>query len=63
MLILTMRPGEKIHLGDNVVMHYLRNNNGTDQVSIGFDAPRDFIILRDKIKIKDKNNNIIKELK
>ncbi len=52
MLVLTARPNETIHLNDDIKI--VVKEISPRQVSIGFDAPKDIVILRDKI-YKNKN--------
>lgn len=47
MLILTRRPGERVHVGDRVTFTILRVTGNA--VRIGFDAPRDVQIDRHEI--------------
>jgi carbon storage regulator len=47
MLILTRRPGEAVHVGDNVTFTVLRVVGNS--VKIGFDAPREVAINREEI--------------
>ncbi len=53
MLILTRRPDESIHIGDNVVVRVLGvvGNN----VRIGIDAPRNIPVHREEIYERAKN--------
>ncbi|MBL7997720.1 MAG: carbon storage regulator [Candidatus Kapabacteria bacterium] len=50
MLALTLKPGERVFIGDNVVIH-ARIINDT-QVRIIFDAPRSVVIKREKVNDK-----------
>ena len=47
MLVLSRRVGEKIMIGDNIVVAVLRVNG--NQVSIGIDAPKDIPVHRGEI--------------
>lgn len=47
MLIITRRPGEKIMLGDDVVVEVLEVNGSS--VRIGVDAPRSVPVYREEI--------------
>ena len=47
MLILTRRLGEKLVIGDNVVVTVLAANG--NQIRIGIEAPRDIQIYREEI--------------
>lgn len=48
MLILTRYPGQKIMIGDDIVVTVLNNQYG--QVKIGVDAPRDLRVDREEIR-------------
>lgn len=52
MLVLGVRTGEKITINENVIIDFIKVRENTIRVSI--DAPRDVVILRDKIQ--DKNS-------
>src|SRR4051812_34492421 len=43
MLVLTRKDGERVRIGENIVVHVKRCRRG--QVSLGFEAPRDVRIL------------------
>lgn len=47
MLILTRRPSEAIHIGEDIVVTVLSINGG--QVRIGIDAPKDIAVHREEI--------------
>lgn len=47
MLILTRRPGEKIMIGDDVVVQVMKAENNS--VSIGIQAPKDRPVHREEI--------------
>jgi carbon storage regulator len=47
MLIITRRPGEKIMLGDNVVVHVMEIVGNT--VRVGIEAPRSLPVYREEI--------------
>ncbi|WP_281686410.1 carbon storage regulator CsrA [Pseudomonas citronellolis] len=47
MLILTRRTGETIHIGDNIVITVLGQQNG--QVRIGVSAPKEVPVHRDEV--------------
>lgn len=49
-LILNRRPGEKILIGDNIVVTFKGFNNNSAVLAI--DAPKDVSILREEIKDK-----------
>jgi len=48
MLILTRYPGQKIMIGDDIVVTVLNNQFG--QVKIGVDAPRNMRVDREEIR-------------
>ena len=54
MLLLTRKPGEVIHIGDDIVVTVTRVDGY--QVRIGIDAPDDVIILRGELYENDKPN-------
>jgi len=47
MLVLTRKPGERLILGDNIVVTVLSARNG--QVRIGIEAPRSVSIRREEL--------------
>ncbi|WP_020143858.1 carbon storage regulator [Terracoccus sp. 273MFTsu3.1] len=48
MLVLTRKPGEKIMIGDDIVITFLESRGG-DGIRIGIDAPRHLEIKREEI--------------
>jgi carbon storage regulator len=48
MLVLTRKPGEKIMIGDDIVITFLESR-GSEGVRIGIDAPRHLAIKREEI--------------
>ncbi|SDT85724.1 carbon storage regulator CsrA [Desulfobacula phenolica] len=56
MLILSRRSGEKIKIGDNIVVNILGVEGGG--VKIGIDAPREVTILRMEVWEQIENENI-----
>lgn len=48
MLILTRKPGQRIHIGDNIVVVVNRINGGRN-VSIGVEAPKGVPVLREEL--------------
>ena len=55
MLILTRRVGEKIIIGDNIVVANLGVNG--NQVRFGIEAPKDVQILRENAISRNKKEN------
>jgi carbon storage regulator len=55
MLIITRRPGEKIMLGDDVVIEVIEVSGSS--VRIGIDAPRSIRVFREEIwrAVRDEN--------
>jgi carbon storage regulator len=55
MLIITRRPGEKIMLGDDVVIEVIEASGSS--VRIGIDAPRSVRVFREEIwrAVRDEN--------
>lgn len=55
MLILTRRPGEKVMIGDDIVVEVLGVNG--NQVRVGIKAPTEMAVHREEIyeKIRDEN--------
>lgn len=47
MLVLSRKPGESIHIGDDVTVTVLKTSGGT--VRLGFEAPDDVRILRSEL--------------
>ncbi|MBT7618320.1 MAG: carbon storage regulator CsrA [Calditrichaeota bacterium] len=55
MLVLTRKSGEKIRIGNDIILTVLDNQSG--QVKIGIDAPRDVPIYREEIYQQIQNEN------
>lgn len=51
MLVLGRKPGERILIGDDIVVTVVRFNGGT--VRLGIEAPRDFPVIREELKTDD----------
>jgi len=47
MLVLTRQEGEKIYIGDKIIVEVTRN--GSDRVRLGIDAPQDKVVLRGEL--------------
>lgn len=56
MLILTRKNGEKIKIGDDVVLTVVDISKGV--VKLGIDAPKDISILREEVFERVKDTNI-----
>lgn len=48
MLVLTRKPGERIMIGEDIVITFLENRSG-DEIRIGIDAPGNVRIKREEI--------------
>jgi carbon storage regulator len=48
MLVLSRKVGEKIHIGDNIVVMVVRLTNGG--VRLGIEAPPEMVVVRDEVK-------------
>ena len=48
MLVLTRKKGERIHLGESIVLTVLALKG--NQVRLGVEAPKDVVILREEIR-------------
>jgi len=56
MLILARKSGEKIKIGNDIVLNVLEVEGGT--VKLGIEAPKDIEILRMEVYEKIQNENI-----
>ena len=52
MLILTVKKGEKILLGDKIIVNVLEIRG--KQIRLGIEAPADLLVLREKLAEKGK---------
>lgn len=52
MLILTRRYGEAVNIGDDIKITVLGVKG--NQVRLGFDAPKEVLILRDELEVNKK---------
>ena len=50
MLVLTRKEGEKIRIGDDIVITVVRS--GSDKARIGIEAPPEMVILRSELQRK-----------
>ncbi|MFQ6604258.1 MAG: carbon storage regulator CsrA [Fidelibacterota bacterium] len=59
MLVLTRKKGEKIQVGQHIVITVLSNE--ADQIKLGIQAPREIPIYREEVynKIRNKNRESI----
>ncbi len=57
MLVLTRKTGESISIGDSINIRVVEIKGG--QVRLGIDAPSEFRILREEIRLKVQNENSI----
>jgi len=55
MLVLTRQDGEKICIGDKIVVEVTRN--GSDRVRLGINAPPDKVVLRGELHELSKAEN------
>ena len=51
MLVLSRREGEKIRIGDDIVITVVRQCG--DKVRIGIDAPPDMLVLREELERRE----------
>jgi len=49
MLVLSRKEGEKIRIGDDVVITIVRAQGG--KVRVGVEAPKDVVVLRDELVV------------
>ena len=47
MLVLSRKPGERIHIGDDITLTVVRI--GPNNVRVGIEAPRDMNIVREEL--------------
>ncbi len=60
MLVLAVNPGEKVFIGDDIIIHYpISDRKNLCQIKLGFSAPLNIKILRESVKIREglKNAN------
>ncbi len=57
MLILTRRPGESVHLGDNIKLTVLSVKG--KQVKIGLEVPEDVPVYREELYLKVRQQNLM----
>ena len=58
MLVLSMKKGDKIDIGDNITVCFVKKKS-RGQIAIGFEAPKEINIVRHNaiIKIRKENDN------
>jgi len=59
MLVLSRREGEKIKIGDSIVITVVRA--GGDKVRIGVEAPENILILRGELEVHNEGRSVIKQ--
>jgi len=52
MLVLSRKAGQRIHIGDDIVITVVRTGKGS--VRLGVDAPSDIPIVRDELKAEQE---------
>ncbi|WP_415884733.1 carbon storage regulator [Neptuniibacter sp. QD37_6] len=52
MLTVTIKEGQKLYIGDDIVVHLHPESVGSRQVKLSVDAPKDVTILREKLKAR-----------
>ena len=50
MLTVTIKEGQKLYIGDDIVVHLRPESIGSRQVKLSVDAPKGIEILREKLK-------------
>ena len=59
MLVLSRREGEKIIIGNSIVVTVVRG--GADKVRIGIEAPENVLILRGELEVFDEERRTLKQ--
>jgi carbon storage regulator len=54
MMIMRRREGEKIRIGDNIVIHI--THIGRNRVKVGIEAPRDLSVVAEEVHLVRKEN-------
>lgn len=55
MLILTRRPGESLHLGDDIIIKVLSVQG--KQIKLGLEVPDDMTVYREEVYLKIQEQN------
>jgi len=55
MLVLSRKEGERIRLGDSIVLTIVRTSG--DKVRLGIEAPPDVLVLREELQPHDEQEN------
>lgn len=56
MLVLAINRNDKVYIGDDIYIQLLRVNS-EHQIKLGFEAPKEIKILREKLKNKEEEWN------
>jgi len=56
MLVLSRRKGERVHIGERIVLTVIESRNG--QVRLGFEAPEEVAILREEVRSHPRQSPI-----
>ena len=56
MLVLGLRVGEKVQIGDSIWIRYMGPGKFQDQISIAFQAPDDVPILRENAGVRHRKD-------
>lgn len=49
MLVITMKPGERVVIGDNITVMFVGKGQSAGSAKIGVEAPREVPILRNEL--------------
>jgi sRNA-binding carbon storage regulator CsrA len=50
MLTVTIKEGQKLYIGDDIVVHLRPESIGSRQAKLSVEAPKDVVILREQLK-------------
>ena len=56
MLVVSRKIGQSIHIGDNIVIHFIEKT-GTHSIRVGIEAPRELKVLRSELIRKENLHN------